>query len=338
MTSGNTLPATAQAVGNTSGNTPPRPPGRQPPALPAPYDRVLADYTAALESSPLAASSTAKYRSRVRGFLTWMAEAATDQMLDGDPLTDPAAAAWAVRDYRRHLKNGRRAPTTIDNVLAAVDDFYARTGLGTTGTRRERARRRTAPKALDERRIRRYLREVERSASPRDTVIALLPYLAGLRIGEVVALDLADVRLSARKGELRVRGKGSDGGKIRTVDLHPDLRAALQTWLQARAAWPGAHTNAALLLNTRSGRLTDRAARTIITDLGTAAGINDDPAEPFGPHVLRHTFGTQLVRAGKDLILVAELMGHERLDTTRQYTLPTPADRAAALQALITDH
>jgi integrase/recombinase XerC len=44
------------------------------------------------------------------------------------------------------------------------------------------------------------------------------------------------------------------------------------------------------------------------------------------------------VRASKDLVLVAELMGHERLDTTRQYTLPTSADRAAALDALITDH
>ncbi|MGS2648344.1 tyrosine-type recombinase/integrase [Streptosporangium sp. LJ11] len=108
--------------------------------------------------------------------------------------------------------------------------------------------------------------------------------------------------------------------------------------MQERATWPGAATTAALLLNVRGGRLSDRAARDIITRLGAAAGINDDAAEPFGPHVLRHTFGTQLVSAGKDLILVAELMGHERLDTTRQYTLPTSADRAAALEALITDH
>ncbi|GAA3074502.1 hypothetical protein GCM10017600_27200 [Streptosporangium carneum] len=84
--------------------------------------------------------------------------------------------------------------------------------------------------------------------------------------------------------------------------------------------------------------MTDRAARDIIVALDEATGLNDDPAEPSGPYVLRHTFGTQLVRAGKDLVLVAELMDHERLDTTRQYTLPTTADRAAALNALITDH
>ncbi|GAA3507520.1 integrase/recombinase XerC [Streptosporangium album] len=299
---------------------------------------MLASYAAALEGSPLADSSKAKYRSRVRGFLAFLAQAAADGALDGDPLTDPTAAAWAVRDYRRHLKNGRRASTTIDNVLAAIDDFHARRALAVTAARRERAQRRTAPKALNERRARRYLREVEKNAPSRDAAIALLPYFAGLRISEVVALDLADVRLSARKGELRVRGKGHDGGKIRTVDIHPDLRTVLQTWLEARTNWPGSADTTALLLNRRGGRLTDRAARDIIIRPGETAGINDDPAEPFGPHVLRRTFGTQLVRAGKDLILVAELMGHERLDTTRRYTLPTSADRAAALDALITDH
>ncbi|MFI6788841.1 tyrosine-type recombinase/integrase [Nonomuraea sp. NPDC050383] len=66
--------------------------------------------------------------------------------------------------------------------------------------------------------------------------------------------------------------------------------------------------------------------------------INDDPTEPFDPHVLRHTFATQLIRDGKDPVLVAELLGHGSLDTTRRYALPTEADKAAALDALITDH
>jgi hypothetical protein len=61
----------------------------------------------------------------------------------------------------------------------------------------------------------RWLRTVERDASTRDKVIALLPYYAGLRIGEVIALDVEDVRISARRGEIRVLGKGRDGGKTR---------------------------------------------------------------------------------------------------------------------------
>jgi integrase/recombinase XerC len=295
---------------------------------------VLAGYAAALADSPLADSTRAKYLSRVRGYLAWAADAAAHGLMDGDPLTGPAAAS-AVRGYRLHLRDGGRAPATIDSALAAVGDFHARRGLTTAEAPRERARRRTAPRALDERRIRLYLRQVEAAASPRDTVIALLPYLAGLRIGEVVALDVADVRVSAGKGQVRVRGRGRDAGKVRVVDLHTDLRHALRAWLGERLTWPGAG-GGALLLNARGGRLTDRAARDIITGLGRAAGIGEEPGESFGPHVLRHTFGAQLVRAGTDLVLVAELMGHERLDTTRQYTLPAAAGRAAALGALIT--
>ncbi|TDD11171.1 tyrosine-type recombinase/integrase, partial [Nonomuraea diastatica] len=191
--------------------------------------------------------------------------------------------------------------------------------------------------ALDARRTRRYIRHVQLTASARDKAIALLPYYAGLRISEVVGLDLADVRLSARKGELRIRGKGRDVGKIRLLPVHADLRHALTDWLEARADWKGARTHAAVFLNHRGGRLSDRAARDIITGLGDAVGLNDDPTEPFSPHVLRHTFATQLIRDGKDPILVAELLGHGSLDTTRRYALPTEADKGAALDALITD-
>ncbi|MEV5503595.1 tyrosine-type recombinase/integrase [Nonomuraea fuscirosea] len=115
------------------------------------------------------------------------------------------------------------------------------------------------------------------SSSPPAPATKPSPYFAGLRISEVVGLDLADVRLSARKGELRVRGKGRDGGKIRHLPLHPDLRQALTDWLQARTGWKGAGTTA-VFLNQRGGRLSDRAARDI-TGLGEACGINNDPTE-----------------------------------------------------------
>jgi integrase len=75
----------------------------------------------------------------------------------------------------------------------------------------------------------------------------------------------------------------------------------------------------------------------VIEELGREAGLGKDGGDAFGPHVLRHTFGTQLVRSGIDLVTVAELMRHARLDTTRIYTLPTRADRERALKALVTD-
>ncbi|RSN15634.1 hypothetical protein DMB42_02130 [Nonomuraea sp. WAC 01424] len=194
------------------------------------------------------------------------------------------------------------------------------------------------PRVLDARRTRRYIRHVQLTASPRDKAVALLPYYAGLRISEVVGLDLTDVRLSVGKGELRIRGQGRDSGKIRLLPVHPDLRQALTDWLATRAGWKGAATHPALFLNQRGGRLSDRAARDIITGLGDAVGLGDDPTEPFSSHVLRHTFATQLIRHGTDPVLVAELLGHGSLDTTRRYGLPTEADKAAALNALISDH
>jgi integrase/recombinase XerC len=294
---------------------------------------VLGDYVSSLQTARLAPSSRAKYLSWVRGYLDWLAGAD----VEGDPLTEAAARDWAVRDYRDHLKRRRARPATINNVLAALDDFYRRGGLGPAQARREDIARRSAPRALDARQARRYLRIVERDAEPRDRVIALLPYYAGLRIGEVVALDVADVALSARKGELRVLGKGRDGGRERRLPIHLELRSALQAWLKERSSWAVAAHSPALVLNRRGGGLSDRGARSIITRLGEAAGLGADD-EPFGPHVLRHTFATQLVRAGVDLVTVAELLGHARLDTTRIYSLPTAADRAAALEAILTDH
>jgi integrase/recombinase XerC len=178
---------------------------------------------------------------------------------------------------------------------------------------------------------------VEQEPSHRNQVMALLPYYAGLRIGEVVALDVDDIAISARKGQMRVLGKGRDGGRLRSVPIHAELRAVLQAWLAERRSWPGADATPALLLNGRGGRISDRYAREIIEGLGRLANLDTERLEPFGPHVLRHTFGTQLVRAGVDLVIVAELMGHARLDTTRIYTLPTKADREGALDALLTD-
>ena len=106
-----------------------------------------------------------------------------------------------------------------------------------------------------------------------------------------------------------------------------------------RGKWPHAQDSSALLLNRRGGRLSDRVARTITTDLGEHVGLGADTAagNGFGPHALRHTFATQLLRGGADPVLVADLLGHAGLDTLRTYTQPDDADRERALNLLTTD-
>jgi len=249
--------------------------------------------------------------------------------VDGDPLTDAAARDWTVRDYRTHLAAVlKRSNATVNNALAAVDDFYTRAGLGAAAAERLDLPT-VAPRALTGKAVLRWLRAANSVDNTRDRALALTPFYAGARIAEVVALDVDDVRLSARKGIARFYGKG---GKPREVELHAELRGAYSAWLKTRAGWPGADT-AALFLNRRGGRLGARGASAIFAAILDSAGLDDDGSA----HVLRHTFATTLVRGGIDLVVVAEMLGHARLDQTRRYTLPTTADREKALTLLPID-
>jgi integrase/recombinase XerC len=269
------------------------------------------------------------YCSRVRQFLAWLASAA----VDGQPLTEAAARDWAVRDYRTHLLTvARRKPSTVNAHLTAVDDFYRRRGLGPASARREDLPK-AAPRALGKRAQHRWLRAAEQ-ASPRDRALALVGFYAGLRIGEAVALDLVDLRMSARKGHLVVRyGKG---GRYREVPLHPVLRTALEAWLKDRLRWPGAPGTPAVFVNRRGGRLSTRGAYAALAAVAEAAGIDVGRDAEFTPHVLRHTAGTTMTRAGTDIVLVAEILGHS-VETARRYALPTQHDRQAAIERLTTD-
>ncbi|WP_263364074.1 tyrosine-type recombinase/integrase [Nocardiopsis deserti] len=180
-----------------------------------------------------------------------------------------------------------------------------------------------------------------RDATTRNRAICHLAHYAGLRVAEVVALDVADIRLSACKGSVRVRGKGRSGGKDRTLPLHPQARATLEELLDSL----GRPAAGPLICNRDGGALPTCTANTIASILGAAAGIGPaDDGEAFGPHVLRHTFGTDLVRgcgevatAPVDVVLVDEPTGHADLYTTRRYTLPTEVDKTRALDELTTD-
>jgi site-specific recombinase XerD len=98
-----------------------------------------------------------------------------------------------------------------------------------------------------------------------------------------------------------------------------------------RRTWPGTGTGA-LFLNRRGGRLSARAVGHLLDELAADTGLVDDTRKPdVAPHDIRHTFGTRQVRDGTDIVTVAELMGHRRLDTTMLYTLPTQADVEAAV-------
>ena len=298
--------------------------GRLPVALPVRLAAAHAAYTAQLSAAPLSGETRRTYASKTRQYLAWLPTAA---VVDGDPLTDPAARDQAVGDWRAYLVTAaNQAPATVNNALAAVDDFYARRGMGRATVERTSVPGK-APRFLDRSSQLRWLRAAESDPSPRDRALASLPFYAGARIAETVRLDTRDVATSGHQGVLRIHG---NGGRIREVPIHPNLRADIDRWLADRARWPGADTNPALFLNHRGGRLSVRGARDVIARIAVMAGLGAD----ITAQVLRHTFAATLVAGGTDLVLVADLLGHARLDTTRSYVAPTAQDRFKALGLL----
>jgi integrase/recombinase XerC len=297
--------------------------GRQPVALPVRLAAAHTAYTAQLSAAPLSAETRRTYASKTRQYLAWLPTAA----VDGDPLTNPAARDQAVAGWRAYLVTAaNQAPATVNNALAAVDDFYARRGMGPAAVERSSVPSK-APRFLDRSAQLRWLRAVESDPSPRDRALASLPFYAGARIAETVRLDTSDVATSGHQGVLRIHGNGD---RIREVPIHPNLRADIGFWLVDRARWPGADTNPALFLNHRGGRLSVRGARDVIARIAVTAGLGPD----ITAQVLRHTFAATLVAGGADLVLVADLLGHARLDTTRSYAAPTAQDRVKAVGLL----
>lgn len=329
VSSENTSPAPVEPPATGSENKAPGRRGRRPTSLPTPLVAVLDQYASDLARADLTAQARRTYLSRVRMYLAWLADAA----VDGNPLTDPAAATWAARDYKTYLYGTlKRAPATVNGALAAVSDLAIRRGLGKLDgdqvARIDQPAPR-APRALVGRDDLRWQRAAQ-SAPPRERAVAALMRLAGTRIAETVGLDLDDLPTTQRRRRLRIRGKGR---KQRSIPVHTELGTALDAWLAERRIWPGSDTNPALFLNRSGGRLSTRAADTIIARIARAAGLTDQVT----PHVLRHSFGTDLVRAGTDLVTVAELLGHASLDSTRVYTLPTEDDLDAAVARLTVD-
>ena len=149
----------------------------------------------------------------------------------------------------------------------------------------------------------------------RDAAILETLYGAGLRISELVALDVDDVDLE--EGSVRVIGKGN---KERVVPLGGYAREALGSYLtRSRPSLASRTSRAALFLNHRGGRLTRQGCDGILRGHARRAGI----LKTVSPHVLRHSFATHLLEGGADVRVVQELLGHASVATTQIYTLVT---------------
>ena len=217
------------------------------------------------------------------------------------------------------------ALSSVARMLVSLRSFYwflAREGvLDSDPTARVGApkRPRRLPKAIA---LEDVVRLVE---SPGDDVLGLRDramletlYGAGLRISELVGIDVDDLDLD--DGAVLVRS--AKGGKARRVPLGRAARHALEVYLTmtrpalaARA--PARTTRGALFLNARGGRLTRQGAWKILKGYARTTGLE----KKVSPHTLRHSFATHMLDAGADIRVVQELLGHASLSTTQVYTL-----------------
>jgi site-specific recombinase XerC len=181
-----------------------------------------------LQRAPLAPRTKDAYGQHIAAYGDWLGG-----RRDGArAIADPKARDYAARDFKRHLKTERGwKPASVNLALAAVDHFNRSLGLGPANVKRKPLAQ-AAPRALTVDQQRDLLRAAEVSW-PRDRAIVTLLLYAALRPHELVALDVDDVSLSARKGLLIVRsGKGD---LYREVPLNRSCRQGLTDWLRERA-------------------------------------------------------------------------------------------------------
>ena len=251
-----------------------------------------------------------------------------------DRHVDPAAArAEDVTTYLQRLRAGKPpaskplAASSVARILVSLRSLYRFlvgeghvTGDPTVAVGAP-ARPRSLPKAIGVRETERLLEQPRDDLlGRRDRAILETLYGAGVRISELVALDVDDVDVD--EGSVLVRA--GKGGKDRRVPLGRAARTALGAYLTVsrptlleRAAPSGAR--GALFLNARGGRLTRQGCWKILKGYASAAGLGDR----VSPHTLRHSFATHMLEAGADIRAVQELLGHASLVTTQVYTLVT---------------
>ena len=231
---------------------------------------------------------------------------------------DPTAVdARRLRAYSAWLSGRDYAPSTIARRLASLRSFYRyqrRQGVMTTdpvGGLRNPKQPRRLPKLLRVDDVIRLLDAIPTAdaAGVRDRAMFETLYGGGLRVGELVGLDLVDV--DQETGLARVRGKG------RRERLSPIGSMAMEWIMRWRVVRrPKVPGEPALFLNQKGSRLTSRSVGRLLDAHLLRVGI--DPAT--SPHTLRHSFATHLLDGGADLRSVQDLLGHRSLTTTQIYT------------------
>jgi integrase/recombinase XerD len=246
---------------------------------------------------------------------------------NGNGIQWPHIGQDEVLEYILFLKAQSYAEATVARKVAAVKSFFS--FLQAEGRLKANPTEQLAspkvgkqlPKPLTVQEIDELLEQPARRATPeakRDAAMLELMYATGLRVTELVSLDIGSVYLDTDKAFVRLVGKGN---RERQIPISEQPAQEVRDYIHfARPRLVGERDESALFVNRRGERLTRQGFWLILKGYASDAGIRGRVT----PHTLRHSFATQMLRGGMDIRMVQELLGHANISTTQVYTQVSP--------------
>ena len=283
----------------------------------------------------LAANTLAAYNNDLNQFAEYLASrraiygsgSVTEDRFQGEGDTFSEMGRDSVMGFFLHLRDKGYTPSTIARKTAAIKSFFhflASKGFiseDPTASIDSPRISKSLPRAASVEEIDALLEAPTRSSSPeavRDKAMFELLYATGMRVTELVSLNVGDVDL--QQGIVRCTGRSAGKGpRQRAIPIHATAARSVDNYLaNARPVLVRDNDESALFLNHRGERLTRQGFWLILKQWARESGVTTQ----ITPHTLRHSFALHMLKNGVDLRAVQQLLGHAHISTTQIYTYP----------------
>ncbi|MBY0328842.1 tyrosine-type recombinase/integrase [Patescibacteria group bacterium] len=279
------------------------------------------------------------YSSNVKAFQIWLSQRTDEEF---SPLNVSMAD---VQDWKQYLlttaknkQGGRLSPKTLNLYLESLKAYFRY--LENEGTikvnpvakvKKQKIQQASTPRWLDRNEVNRLLRHIEEFIEKkkwdgiRNRAIIFLMLYAGLRVSEVVNLELNDLNFEKRF----VIIQSGKGGKYRRIEMNTDLRKALLGWLEIRSEKPTNDETDRVFTTQMRVPISIQGIEQVFKKIKQVINVED-----FTPHVLRHTFCHAMLEKGHSLAVVADIAGHSDINVTRLYVRSSTDERRSAVESL----